>query len=520
MIGPQRGALYGVPLAIALPLVLAAWARATAGVVRIHAVDSPALGLAIALIGTALVWRYVPYPVLTGLALGCIGASIATGSASGLWLVSPVVILCCAAYVVGRAGRRHVRRFDWGAPTGSPEAGVPCFRERALLYLFVLAPWLALYEGVLAIGIPPDAIAGVLPFERHMQVLEWTQVFYGSTYLIALAAPLIANTRADLRQYAMRGLWTMAIAYPLFVLVPLISPKRAFVPHTVPGRLLAWEQSLDSSVAAFPSFHVIWSMLAAEVFARRWPSLRWCFYGWAALVAVSCVTTGQHSILDVVGGVATVVLVLHGRNVWLGAIGFAERISASLSATRSAMRLGPERFASAGFYLAAGIVLALCVAGTLPGASLRPGVPGVNPWLMPGALAASMPWVLAAGSLRRLAGRPVEFPLYSFTYRVAAAVVILRLWVVASPLHLIVGVGLILAGIGSFVEAAWYPNPRSRFRRWLAVACGVGGALVTAMGHSATAPSLVFAPKALLPGLAASVVVAVATGGRSRSALS
>jgi len=293
-----------------------------------------------------------------------------------------------------------------------------------LLYLFVLAPWLALYEGVLAIGIPPDAIAGVLPFERHMQVLEWTQVFYGSTYLIALAAPLIANTRADLRQYAMRGLWTMAIAYPLFVLVPLISPKRAFVPHTVPGRLLAWEQSLDSSVAAFPSFHVIWSMLAAEVFARRWPRLRWCFYGWAALVAVSCVTTGQHSILDVVGGVATVVLVLHGRNVWLGAIGFAERISASLSATRSAMRLGPERFASAGFYLAAGIVLALCVAGTLPGASLRPGVPGVNPWLMPGALAASMPWVLAAGSLRRLAGRPVEFPLYSFTYRVAAAVVI------------------------------------------------------------------------------------------------
>ena len=51
-------------------------------------------------------------------------------------------------------------------------------------------------------------------------------------------------------------------------------------------------------------------MLAAEVFARRWPRLKGLFYGWAILVAASCVTTSQHSILDVLGGAATVALVM------------------------------------------------------------------------------------------------------------------------------------------------------------------------------------------------------------------
>ena len=208
--------------------------------------------------------------------------------------------LGCAAVIVTGPDRslapvRYLPRDEPTRPTG---------RDYLAFFLFMVLPWLVLYEAVLAIGIPPDAVSGVTHFEQQLPVLEWTQIFYGSVYLMVLSVPFFAKTRADLRWFSVRGLWTMLLAYPAFLVIPLIAPKRSFVPQSLPGHLLVWEQSLDSPVAAFPSFHVIWVLLAAEVYSRHWPKLKWLFYGWAYLVAASCITTGQHSVLDVIGGIA------------------------------------------------------------------------------------------------------------------------------------------------------------------------------------------------------------------------
>jgi hypothetical protein len=278
--------------------------------VRIAAVHSLWLGLTLLLAGALVGFNAAalfPHPAYTGFCTACAGASIAVGSASGLWLVSPIVALSCAAWVQGCEPHERLLPDAGSAP--------PTANDRLRFYLFVLLPWLALYEIILAIGVPPDAISGMSRFEQRLPVLEWTQIIYASTYFLTILAPVFAKTRSDLRNYSVRGLWTMLIAYPAFLLIPLIAPKRPFIPHTLPGRLLLWERSLDSPVAAFPSFHVIWAMLAAEVFARRWPKLKALFYGWAILVAASCVTTSQHSILDVLGGAATVALVVRIRRV-------------------------------------------------------------------------------------------------------------------------------------------------------------------------------------------------------------
>ncbi len=293
---------------------LAAWAKATADLVRIPAVHSPWFGLALLLAGAIIGLagaRLFPHPVYTGFCIVCAGVSIATGSASGLWLVSPVVALSCVALVLGYQRHKLHEQLLPGAGTSPPTGN-----DRLRFYLFVLLPWLALYEVILAIGVPPDAISGMSHFEQRLPVLEWSQIIYASTYFLTIFAPVFAKTRSDLRSYSVRALWTMLVAYPAFLLIPLIAPKRPFTPHTIPGRLLLWERTLDSPVAAFPSFHVIWAMLAAEVFARRWPRLKALFYGWAILVAASCVTTSQHSILDVLGGATTVALVVRGPQIW------------------------------------------------------------------------------------------------------------------------------------------------------------------------------------------------------------
>ncbi|MBI5086625.1 MAG: hypothetical protein HZB13_18770, partial [Acidobacteria bacterium] len=268
--------LYGALFAVVVPAALVAWARATADTVRLPVVASMPLGLTVAaagalllLLGMAHLWtsggglpmnaypppRYVtrgvfrllPHPIYTGFTLLCAGASIAVGSASGLWLVSPMVALGCAALVLGY--ERHDLRERFGAVPSKvlPEAGQerPAGGDLLACYLFVLLPWLVLYQAVLVLGTPAGAVSGALPFESRLPVLEWTELIYSSTYLLTALAPWIARTKSDLRTFCVRALWAMVVAFPLYLLVPLVAPPRPFTATTLPGRLLAWERTLD-----------------------------------------------------------------------------------------------------------------------------------------------------------------------------------------------------------------------------------------------------------------------------------
>jgi prolipoprotein diacylglyceryltransferase len=116
-------------------------------------------------------------------------------------------------------------------------------------------------------------------------------------------------------------------------------------------------------MAAFPSFHVIWAVLAAELCARRWPRLRWWFRLWAWLVAASCVTTGQHPLVDVLGGFATVWLVARIGSLYQALCGLTERIANSWRE----WRLGPLRVINHGVYAGAGGFLAVWLAASTAG---------------------------------------------------------------------------------------------------------------------------------------------------------
>ncbi len=228
-----------------------------------------------------------------------------------------------------------------GNRTLLPKAGPaqPTGRDRLACYTLVLLPWLIIYEAIVLLRTPPHGISTLLPFEYHLPVLEWSELFYASTYVVTGLAPLFAKTGSDLRVFSLRGIGAMFVAFPLYLVFPLISPFRPFTPHSFLGRLLTWERIPDSPALAFPSFHVIWALLAADVFARRWPRLRWLCFCWAALVAMSCVTTGQHGILDVLGGFATAALVARSPALWR-AIGKSARRVASL---RSGKVAAPDR---------------------------------------------------------------------------------------------------------------------------------------------------------------------------------
>jgi membrane-associated phospholipid phosphatase len=407
---------------------------------------------------TGGVYAWLAHPIYVGFCALVAGVAILARSASGLWLISPLVALAATALVLGY--ERDDLRSRFGDALLKPrvrlagnEAAAPSAGERISCYLLVLGPWLALYEAIATFGVPPDARSAFLSFEQRLPVIEWSELFYLSAYPLACLAPLVAGTSRDLRRFSVRVLLAMAVVFPMYLALPLIAPPRPFSPHGPLGSLLAWERTLDTPGEAFPSFHVILSILAAEVFVWRMPRLKILWRAWAAAVAASCIATGMHAVIDVAAGFVVAALVMRAEVVW-------QRLRAATQAVANSWkewRFGPIRMINHGFYVGLGSFVGLAIAGTFAGRGnawlivvcafsgllfaglsaqyiegssrlLRPfgyygGVLGVvfvslaaplfsaSPWLPLAAFSVAGPWVQSLGRLRCLVqgcchGRP------------------------------------------------------------------------------------------------------------------
>jgi hypothetical protein len=396
------------------------------------------------------VYRLTPHPIYLGFSTLCFGTAMALESASGMWLVSPSVALGCTALVLGfehheiraRFAPQILRQPLISLPTASPDA--PTWYDRVSVVLLVFAPWAIAYEAVYLLGVPHDAIEIFLPFERSWPVLEWTEAIYASAYLFVPAALLVAPTKAALRQFAVTALIATAVVIPLYLTVPIIAPPRAFEPQSVWGQLLLFEREMSNTVAAFPAFHVLWSLIAAATWETR--SRAHGFVGgvWALLITLSCVTTGMHAIADLVAAAALFVLLRRYQRIWPALRGATEAAANSWQE----WRWGRMRLINHGFYAGLGgfvsLVVTVGIAGpdaywqlvvvhiaallgsgllaqTLEGSSRlsRPfgyygsllgagvatlvvGVPGGNALQLAAAIVLAAPWVQAVGRLRCL----------------------------------------------------------------------------------------------------------------------
>lgn len=470
--------VYGALFTALLPVLLILWAGATADVVPLPVIHprwigAVALGAGFVLLAAGIttlwirgggppmnaypppryvahgIYRLLAHPIYVGFTLTCLGVAIAAASASGTWLVTPAVALGCAALILGH--ERHDLRQRFGAAVQRPllalppaTDGPPTAWDRAAVVVLVFLPWSVVFEAVYALGIPPDAVEAYLPFERSWPVREWTEAVYGSVYLFVPAALFVAARRRDLRRFAVQGLVATAAVTLVYLTVPLVAPPRPFTPETALGQMLQVERAMANTVAAFPAFHVIWSILAAEAWASRSRAAGVVGWGWASLIAVSCLTTGMHAVVDILAAVAVVLVLSRSRAIWGWLRTSGERIANSWHA----WRIGPVRIINYGAYaglggavaftVAAGVVgpaafwqiVAVYIAGLL-GAGLwaqtlegspklsRPfgyygsvlgavagtlvaGWLGGNTMLLLGAIALGAPWLQATGRLRCL----------------------------------------------------------------------------------------------------------------------
>ena len=390
--------LYAALFVVFIPAFLWWWSVAAAEAVRLPVLVLPVGGFLIAAIGLSMmvagsialwvharglpmspfppqryvsngIYRFIAHPIYTGFVLVCFGVALATGSRSGLWLVAPTVALACTALVLGHERIEMRRRFSAdeltrpviALPQEGPEK--PTTWESISILLLVLVPWTIVYEAVVMLGVPPDAIIGYLPFEYNWPVRQWTEAIYGSAYIIVPASAFVARTRSALRHFALTGLIATAAVTLIYLTVPVVAPPRAFEPTTLLGRALMLERVMAHTVAAFPAFHALWAFIAAEAWGSRSRRFKVVAWIWAAGLTVSCVTTGMHALVDLVAAMLAYLILRRYRELWHKAVRGAERVANSWRS----WRIGRVRVINYGIYAAVaafvGFVIAVVFGG-------------------------------------------------------------------------------------------------------------------------------------------------------------
>jgi protein-S-isoprenylcysteine O-methyltransferase Ste14 len=388
---------YGALFVLLLPLALAAWA---ARLDRLIPLPMPPIawagpwvavaGLALMLAGTQALWRHghgLPMsafpperlvtrgayrlfanPLYVGAVLVALGCSLWRASPAATWIVTPVLAALATAWVMGFEAS-HTRALFGESPRPSlhvPDdtAQAPTLWERLAVVVRVLVPWLVAFQAVEWLGVPPDAMTVPrLPGELTWRVIPWTEALYALTYGLVIVAPFLALRARDLRRFAIDGLLATTIVIPLYLLLPLVVQAKPVPPGSVWSPLMAWERVGDAPVTALPAFHVVWMLIATDVLVARWPRARALWIAVAAAVAVSCVTTGMHAVLDVLAGVLAYGLVRRAAPIWSALC----RATESVANSWREWRLGPVRVLNHGAWAALGGATGAALATTLAG---------------------------------------------------------------------------------------------------------------------------------------------------------
>lgn len=185
--------------------------------------------------------------------------------------------------------------------------------ERLSVHLIGYDAWAVAFGAVIWRGPGENYVDTHLAFERLWPVYPAWEWIYFSVYFVPFLMPWLAPDRATLRRYARHFGWVCVISVALYLVLPWGCPPRSFIPASLSGRLLAWEtQRADFAAAAFPSFHVMWALLCAELLSSR--GIIWALLAsaWATAVIISCIATGAHALLDVLASLVIFAAVARG----------------------------------------------------------------------------------------------------------------------------------------------------------------------------------------------------------------
>lgn len=382
--------LYGLLFCVALPVLFYWWSTRVHIQLTLPPLIFP-LGVLILIVGVGLVgmamwslWKvgkglpmnaYPPsiyvrlgaynlfrHPIYFGFCIACVGASIVFESATGFYFISPIIVLLCVALVLGYEARDINARFD---TTGhEPFFSLPSqrpltFSLRCAAFACAFIPWIILYELLIFLGVGDQYINTMMEWESQLPVIELAEIPYLLTYFFVGLVPFILNSTATLRRFVLEA-WLLTLA-GIFIqcVLPFYAEPRSFNATTSLGQLIEFEKQLDGSAAAFPSFHVIWALLAMRSWNLTFPRKAILFRLLASLIILSCIFTGIHSTLDVIAAIA-LYLAVDKKNILANVV---TRWSERMANSWEAWHIGPLRVINHSIYAGLAAILGVLLVG-------------------------------------------------------------------------------------------------------------------------------------------------------------
>ncbi|MBL7789074.1 MAG: prolipoprotein diacylglyceryl transferase [Chitinophagales bacterium] len=353
--------IYGCLFVVVLPYLLILWAGATDNLVQIPVPDYPYIGLLNVGIGLYFIfsgmfslWYYgeglpmnayppdkfvskgvysfTSHPIYLGSILVSFGLSIWVKSSSGFWLVSPLFLFMIVAYVLGFEKEKTEKLFGVQAfkPFLSLAEGnsqSTNLKSKLATFILIFIPWLILYEAFVFIGNPMVAISTNTMLDEYIPLIDFTIIAYSSVYIFTLLVPFILKTNEQLRNFTIDAWLSMIIVFSIYFCLPFVVEQREFSFSSCWTELIKLERSMDSAAAAFPSYHVMWALLSAKYYTQILSTLKTAFFFIATLISMSCLTTGNHTILDVLAGLAVYFIIEYRIALWFAAKNKAEKIA-------------------------------------------------------------------------------------------------------------------------------------------------------------------------------------------------
>jgi len=452
--------LYGALFIVVLPILLIMWAKRMDSYIGFPVPDIPEISYLLLVAGCCLlfggwvtliiygrglpmnafppmqlvdrgVYHLMPHPIYTGFCVIVLSVSLLLQSPSGVWVVFPTMCLCCIALVFGYEKQSIEDRFGnikiesilkLPNKKDAPATALDYFR----VYALVLLPWLLSYEIVQYVEQSVNALTLNFSFEKNIPVIEWTEVIYISIYPAVLLFPVFIRKKDELRNFSQFVLISILVCTYIYVILTVAAVPREFEEKTFFGYLINLERRFDKPVCSFPSFHVIWAFICAKFFGKN-KIFKIGLYLWAIAVSISCITTGAHTILDVVMGIIVFYLISERVTIWNTIREAAEEIADSWKE----MYIGKLRLINHGLWAATGVFFGIIIVYTLMGVQNSSsifitaicGVIGAALWaqLVEGSNVLLRPYGYYGGVLGIIFGAIISGLFYDNTFQILAA---------------------------------------------------------------------------------------------------
>jgi len=149
-----------------------------------------------------------------------------------------------------------------------------------------------------------------MPKENNIPFIDWSIAIYFSIFIQILIAALILNKEKYSKGVIMASL-IIFLHLPIFILFPTCLPRTALNMPAASILKLAYRtmHTIDPPNNCFPSLHISISFLTTYILWQQSKKLGIIFFIWSLAIAISTLTTKQHYIIDIIGGLCIFALV-------------------------------------------------------------------------------------------------------------------------------------------------------------------------------------------------------------------